>query len=42
MSHPADWVQTHGRVAAQDPGACVVCHPQGMCDGCHEQKGVTP
>ncbi len=42
VSHPAAWVRTHGPVAGQDPGACLVCHPQGMCDRCHEQRGVTP
>ena len=42
VRHPSDWVQTHGRVAAQDEGACRVCHPQGMCADCHQKMGVKP
>jgi hypothetical protein len=42
VRHPADWLREHGAVAARSPGACLVCHPQGMCDRCHEQRGVSP
>ena len=42
VQHPPDWVQTHSHVAAQSPGACLVCHPRGMCDACHQQRGVKP
>jgi cytochrome c-type protein NapC len=40
VQHPDDWVQAHGTVAAKSAGACLVCHPRGMCDACHEQQGV--
>ena len=42
VQHPADWVTTHGAVAKLSSGACLVCHPQAMCDRCHEQRGVKP
>ena len=29
----------HGPVTL---GACLVCHPRGMCDACHQQRGVKP
>lgn len=40
VRHPSVWVQTHGRIARQSAGACLVCHPQGMCERCHAQRGV--
>ncbi len=42
VNHPSDWVTTHGPIAARSGGACLVCHPQAMCDACHKQRGVTP
>jgi nitrate/TMAO reductase-like tetraheme cytochrome c subunit len=38
VSHPADWVQAHGPVAAQSGGSCLVCHPSTMCVTCHNQQ----
>ena len=40
VSHPDDWPQTHGGIARESAGACLVCHPQGMCGRCHAQRGV--
>jgi cytochrome c-type protein NapC len=40
VNHPRDWEQTHGGVAEGSAGACLVCHPQGMCDACHAYRGV--
>jgi hypothetical protein len=42
VNHPSDWVTTHGPIAARSGGACLVCHPQAMCDACHKQRGITP
>ena len=42
VNHPPPGCRTHGGIAAKGPSACLVCHPQGMCDACHEQNGVTP
>ncbi len=41
VQHPDDWGQAHGAVAAKSAGACLVCHPQSMCDRCHRDEGVT-
>jgi len=35
-------VGAHSNIAARGENACLVCHPQGMCEECHEQNGVTP
>jgi len=40
VEHPDDWLQVHGGVAAKGAEPCLVCHPQSMCDRCHEQEGV--
>lgn len=37
VSHPDDWVRTHGAVASRG-GSCMTCHPQSMCDRCHEER----
>jgi len=42
VNHPSGWLEIHGGIAKQGPEACLVCHPQGMCDACHEKNGVTP
>ncbi len=40
VRHPDDWIQTHGPIADKSGDACMVCHPQSMCDRCHEAEGV--
>jgi nitrate/TMAO reductase-like tetraheme cytochrome c subunit len=36
VSHPDDWIESHGPVAGEGGGSCLTCHPQSMCDRCHE------
>jgi nitrate/TMAO reductase-like tetraheme cytochrome c subunit len=40
VSHPEDWVEQHGTVAAKGVASCLVCHPRSMCDACHSERGV--
>lgn len=38
VSHPKDWLTTHGGVAGAGGGSCLTCHPQSMCDRCHARS----
>lgn len=38
VSHPDDWIESHGAVAGDGGGSCLTCHPQSMCDRCHARS----
>ena len=41
VDHPADWLSSHGEIAAKGSDSCLVCHPRSMCLQCHEEEGVS-
>jgi nitrate/TMAO reductase-like tetraheme cytochrome c subunit len=42
VTHPAEWGDEHGAVAAKGVASCLVCHPQSMCDECHSGRRSLP
>lgn len=39
--HRANFISVHSRMAAADPGQCVVCHSELFCVDCHTKLGIS-